>query len=153
MTPGLERSLMGEEYRCAMSLTFEHRLPTPIEHGALAESVGWSDHFDAGSIAESIAGSSCGVVAMKDGEAVGMGRIVGDGVHYFYIQDVIVHPEHTDDGLGSQIVGHLLDWIAATAPSEAFVGLFASPEAVDLYREFRFTTTAMTGMHRFVLPA
>ena len=57
-----------------------------------------------------------------------------------------------EEGLGSRIVEHLLDWIAGTAPSEAFVGLFASPEAVDLYREFRFTTTDMTGMHRFVLP-
>ena len=135
-----------------MSLSFEHRLPTVDEHGALAASVGWSDHFDPETIGASIAGSSFGVVAIKDGEAVGMARIVGDGVHYFYIQDVIVHPDHSDDGLGSQLVGHLLDWIAATAPSEAFVGLFASPEAVDLYREFRFETTDMTGMHRFVLP-
>lgn len=135
-----------------MTVSFEHRLPTVDEHGSLADSVGWSDHFDSGSIGASIAGSSFGVVALKDGEAVGMGRVVGDGVHYFYLQDIIVRPDHSDDGLGSQIVGHLLDRIAATAPTEAFVGLFSSPEAVDLYREFRFTTTDMTGMHRFVQP-
>jgi GNAT superfamily N-acetyltransferase len=128
-------------------------LPTPSEHRAIAESVGWGDHFDWDSIAASLAGSSAGIVALVGDEAVGMGRIVGDGVHYFYLQDVIVHPDHADEGLGSQIVGLLLDWIAAIAPSEAFVGLFSSPEAVDLYREFRFSTTEMTGMHRFVLPA
>lgn len=136
-----------------MTVRFETRLPTLDEHRALAESVGWHDHFDWNSIEASLAGSSFGVVAVKDDETVGMGRIVGDGVHYFYIQDVIVHPDHSDDGLGSRIVEHLLDWIAAIAPSEAFVGLFASPEAVDLYREFQFTTTDMTGMHRFVNPA
>jgi len=135
-----------------MTVSFEHRLPSTDEHGALAASVGWSDHFDDSSIGQSLAGSTFGVVAIVDGLAVGMGRVVGDGIHYFYLQDVIVRPEHADDGLGSQIVGHLLDQIAAVAPSEAFVGLFASPEAVDLYREFRFTTTDMTGMHRFVQP-
>jgi len=136
-----------------MTVTFDHRVPTPTEHRAIAASVGWSDHFDDDSIAASLDGSSFGVVALVDGEAVGMGRVVGDGVHYFYLQDVIVHPDHAEEGLGSQIVGLLLDRIATIAPSEAFVGLFSSPEAVDLYREFRFTTTDMTGMHRFVTPA
>ena len=135
-----------------MTTTIETRLPTVEEHSALAASVGWSDHFDQASIGASLAGSTHGVVAVADGRAVGMARLVGDGVHYFYVQDVIVHPDHAEAGLGSQLVGHLLDWVAATAPSEAFVGLFASPEAVDLYSEFRFVTTDMTGMHRFVMP-
>lgn len=133
-----------------MSHTVENRLPTIDEHRRLAESVGWDDHFDWDTIGASIDGSTLGAVALVDGEVVGMGRVVGDGVHYFYLQDVIVHPDHSDEGLGSRIVERLLDRIEEIAPSEAFVGLFASPEAVDLYREFRFTTTDMTGMHRFV---
>ena len=135
-----------------MSTTLETRLPTVDEHSALAASVGWSDHFDPATIGASIAGSTVGVVAVDNNTAIGMARLVGDGVHYFYLQDVIVHPDHAESGVGSQLVEHLLDWVAANAPSEAFVGLFASPEAVDLYREFRFVTTEMTGMHRFVDP-
>lgn len=135
-----------------MPTLFENRLPTVDEHTALAASVGWSDHFDPGTIGASLAGSTCGVVAVQNNTAVGMARLVGDGVHYFYVQDVIVHPDHADSGLGSQLIEQLLDWVAANAPSEAFVGLFASPEAVDLYSEFRFVTTGMTGMHRFVDP-
>ena len=136
-----------------MPILFEDRLPTVEEHTALAASVGWSDHFDPESIGDSLAGSTHGVVALENKTAVGMARLVGDGVHYFYLQDVIVHPDHAESGLGSQLIEHLLDWVAANAPSEAFVGLFASPEAVDLYSEFRFVTTEMTGMHRFVDPA
>lgn len=135
-----------------MSVTFEHRVASLDEHRALADSVGWHDHFDWDSIQASLVASSFGVVALKGTTAVGMGRIVGDGVHYFYIQDVIVHPDHSEEGLGSRIVEQLLDWVAATAPADAFVGLFASPEAEDLYREFGFETTDMTGMHRFVQP-
>jgi GNAT superfamily N-acetyltransferase len=126
----------------------EHRLPSIDEHRRLAASVGWEDHFDGATIGDSIAGSLHGVVVIADGTVVGMGRIVGDGVHYFYLQDVIVDPAHADDGHGSRIVDALLEWIAVTAPSRAFVGLFASPEAEGLYREFGFDTHDMTGMHR-----
>ncbi|MGV8885144.1 MAG: GNAT family N-acetyltransferase [Microbacteriaceae bacterium] len=126
------------------------RLPTVDEHRRLATSVGWEGHFDWSSIGRSLEGSTHGVVITSGGHAVAMGRIVGDGVHYFYLQDVIVHPEHSDAGLGSRVVKSLLAWIAEVAPATAFVGLFASPEAESLYEEFEFTTDDMTGMHRSV---
>ena len=126
----------------------EQRLPTVDEHHRLAASVDWEDHFDWATIGGSIAGSLHGVVITDDGVVVAMGRIVGDGVRYFYLQDVIVHPDHTEGGLGSRVVEALLEWIALTAPAPAFVGLFASPEAESLYGEFGFDTADMTGMHR-----
>lgn len=135
-----------------MTVSYEDRVATLDEHRALAAAVGWDDHFPWEVMAASLDRSVHGVVALVDGEVVGMGRIVGDGVHYFYLQDVIVRPEQGESGLGSTIVARLLDWIGETATAEAFVGLFASPEAVGLYEEFRFVTTDMTGMHRFVQP-
>ena len=128
----------------------ELRLPSVDEHRRLAASVGWEDHFDGETIGGSITGSLQGAVILSDGVAVAMGRIVGDGVRYFYLQDVIVDPEHADGGLGSRVVEALLEWIAVTAPAPAFVGLFASPEAEGLYSEFGFDTADMTGMHREV---
>ena len=125
-----------------------HRLPTVDEHAALAESVGWSDHFDASTRESSLAGSLHGVVVASGDHVVAMGRVVGDGSHYFYVQDVIVHPAHSDEGLGSRVMAALLEWIRSVADERAFVGLFASPEAVDLYREFGFEEPSdMTGMH------
>ena len=100
--------------------------------------------------ADSLAGSLHGVVVESGGSAIAMGRVVGDGSHYFYLQDVIVDPAHADGGLGSMIVEALLEWIAVTAPAPAFVGLFASPAAESLYSEFGFDTADMTGMHRTV---
>ncbi|TBN56642.1 GNAT family N-acetyltransferase [Glaciihabitans arcticus] len=124
-----------------------HRLPTAAEHLALAASVGWLDHFDAPTLADSLAGSLHGVVIESSGSVVAMGRVVGDGSHYFYLQDVIVHPAHSDDGLGSRVVSELLDWIRSAAAPRAFVGLFSSPEATDLYSEFGFEEPSdMTGM-------
>lgn len=133
-------------------VSFVSRRATFSEHRALAEAVGWSDHFDWGSLQDSLTRSLHGEVAVVDNEVVGMGRLVGDGVHYFYVQDVIVHPDHADSGIGSTIVDRLIEWVAKTAPSRAFVGLFASDEAIPLYRSYGFVTEDMTGMHRFVDP-
>ena len=132
------------------------RIPTTTEHRALAASVDWLDHFDYGSIGRSLEASQRGVVAIADDQVVGMARLVGDGSHYFYVQDVIVHPDHTDAGLGSLMVERLLEWVGHTAPATAFVGLFASDEAVSLYGEHGFekanASAEMTGMYRFVEP-
>lgn len=131
---------------------FKPRVADPDEHRALARAVGWDDHFDGNTIPDSLDRSLTGIVVMHSGRAVGMGRLVGDGEHYFYVQDVIVHPDHTEGGLGSEIVSRLLAWIADHTPAPAFVGLFASDEAIGLYESFGFSTEGMTGMHRFVDP-
>ena len=136
----------GRHYRT------EHRLPTADEHRVLATSVGWADHFDWATLPQSLAGSLTGVVVLSEGTAVAMGRLVGDGAHYFYVQDVIVHPDHREEGLGTRVLEELIAWVERTAPSDAFVGLFSSPEGETLYAEHGFGTEDMTGMHRTVRP-
>jgi len=110
-------------------------------------SVGWDDHIPDEVLSASLENSLRGVVALADDEPVAMARLVGDGAHYFYVQDVVVHPDHSDSGLGTQLTQRLLDWVDARAGSSAFVGLFASPDAASLYESLGFGTADMTGMH------
>ncbi|MEV0008570.1 GNAT family N-acetyltransferase [Streptomyces sp. NPDC051840] len=128
------------------------RLPTPAEHRRLAEAVGWSHAFDVSTVPASLAGSVAGAVASAGGQVVGMGRLVGDGVKYFYVQDVAVLPAHQGTGIGKALVRHLLDHVARVAPATAFVGLFATDEALPLYEREGFTRGDMTGMFRLVEP-
>ena len=81
-----------------------------------------------------------------------MGRLVGDGVTYFYVQDVAVLPSHQGRGIGRALLQRLLDRVARTAPATAFVGLFSTEAAVGLYRGQGFTPGDMTGMFRLVEP-
>ncbi|MCK9860924.1 GNAT family N-acetyltransferase [Paenibacillus sp. ATY16] len=125
------------------------RLPTVQEHKALWEAVGWgSIHIEMSG--QSIAGSLYGVVVELEGEVVGMGRIVGDGAMYFYIQDVAIAPEHQKNGLGKLIVEQLLDYIKERRHENglAFVGLFASYGNDAFYEQFGFKdhSPGMTGM-------
>jgi len=59
----------------------------------------------------------------KTGRAVGMGRVISDGVSDGYIQDLVVLPEFRKSGVGAQIVAALINrclqvgitWIALIA--------------------------------------
>lgn len=119
-------------------ITFEERVPTAAEQRAVAESVGWDDHFDWASLPASLAGSLRGVVALDGDRVVGVGRLVGDGVRYWYVQDVMVRPDASEQGIASTIVERLVAWVREHAPAEAIVGLFASPEATGVYEELGF---------------
>ena len=50
------------------------------------------------------------VSALCDGELVGMGRLVGDGAMYWYLQEIIVLPEYQGQGIGRKIVNYLVEY-------------------------------------------
>jgi GNAT superfamily N-acetyltransferase len=130
------------------SFIFLDRLPSADEHRRLAEAVGWAHAFDWETVPASLDGSLAGAVAIEGNEVIGMARLVGDGVKYFYVQDVAVLPTHQGLGIGSVLLSRLMDYVARTAPATAFVGLFATNDAVALYQREGFTTGDMTGMFR-----
>jgi len=78
------------------------------------------------------------VVAVEDDKVVGFGRIVGDGGLYYYIQDVMVHPEFQGKGLGRSLMKALMDYIRTHARAGAFVGLMAAKGLESYYEAFGF---------------
>lgn len=125
------------------------RAPTLGEYRDLCVAVGWGAviNFDAAPV--SLRHSLYHVVALHDGAIVGMGRIVGDGAIYFYLQDIAVRPEHQRRGLGTRIMDQLVAYLRAHAPEQAFIGLFAAADAMPLYARYGFAAhPALTGMFR-----
>ncbi|MDR7317742.1 MULTISPECIES: GNAT family N-acetyltransferase [Brevibacillus] len=123
------------------------RPPTSMEHQLLWEAVGWGK-YHAEMAEKSLANSLYCLVVQSEGNAVGMGRIVGDGAMYFYIQDVAVLPEYQGKGIGKQITDKLLAYIQNTCAGPAFVGLFAAQGKEEFYQRFGFMdhSPGMTGM-------
>lgn len=72
------------------------------------------------------------------GEAVAMGRIVGDGGWYFVVADMATLPDHQRRGLGRVILTSLLDEVRASAEPGAFVTLTADPPGRRLYESLGF---------------
>ncbi|WP_406043057.1 GNAT family N-acetyltransferase [Micromonospora sp. NBC_00898] len=125
------------------------RLPTVEEFVAVTSAVGWADAYDPAAIPASLAASLHGVVAVEGDRVIGLGRLIGDGAIYYYLQDLAVLPERQRRGVGAAMLGRLEEWIAGRAGTRTFVGLFAAGESVSLYRRFGYAVhDDMTGMFR-----
>lgn len=128
-------------------ITLHPRVPTAAELRQLAEAVDWGDHYDWATIDAALAASLHGVVAESKGRAVGVARLVGDGIRYCYVQDVLVHPDFGELGIASSMVEELLDWVDEHAGAQPFVALFSSPDAEGVYETLGFAPPDdMTGM-------
>ncbi|MBN1563138.1 MAG: GNAT family N-acetyltransferase [Anaerolineae bacterium] len=113
------------------------RLPTVDEHRVMFEAVGWTPY--APQAAEvSLKNSLFSVVVEQDSKVIGIGRVIGDGGKFFYIQDVAVLPDLQGQGIGQLIMDRLIDWIKTNAPHEPFVGLFATEVAQKFYQRYGF---------------
>lgn len=80
------------------------------------------------------------------GEAVAMGRIVGDGGWYFQIADMATLPDHQRQGLGRLVLTTLVARIHEHAPADPYITLLADPPGVPLYTSLGFEPTPSLGM-------
>lgn len=80
------------------------------------------------------------VTAFCEEKAVGMGRLVGDGAMYWYIQDMAVLPEYQGKGIGKNIVKRLLQYIYLHTSAGTFttVGLMAAKGREGFYKKLGF---------------
>ena len=126
----------------------ENKIPTLEEYKYLCESVGWTDYMNFEVVETSLRNSIHCITIKENEQIVGMGRIVGDGAIYFYIQDIVVHPDYQKKGIGKQIMDLLVKYLNTNAPDKAFVGLFASQGKESFYEKYDFKDFSpnMTGM-------
>lgn len=99
----------------------------------------WKMGWDKTSITPLIRGSYLFIIALDTttGRAIGMGRILSDGVSDGYIQDIVVLPQHRERGIATQITHHLTT--LATAHGLTWIGLIAAPGRHNLYQRARFS--------------
>ena len=58
------------------------------------------------------------VTAFNDNEVVAMGRLLGDGAIYWYVNDMFVLTEYQSKGIGRQIMNMLIEYVK----KNSFVG-------------------------------
>lgn len=123
-----------------MDFKIIHRLPTVAEYARLRKLAGWWE-TDEHATANALKNSLFCAVAMHHDAVVGTGRIIGDGL-YFYIQDLIVHPEFQCKGIGRSLMKELMDYLRANTEPGTFIGLMAAKGLETYYRGFGFTARA-----------
>jgi len=118
-------------------MLIEYRSPTVTEYMRLRNLVGWWE-TDENATGKALENSLFSVVAIENSTVIGFGRIIGDEGLYYYIQDLIVHPEFQAKGLGKLLMKELMSYITANAKSGAFVGLMAAKGLEKYYEQFGF---------------
>lgn len=78
------------------------------------------------------------VVAIDGNRPVAMGRVIGDGAMYFYIQDIVVHKEYRNLGIGNLIMEHIENFLLNAAPTDSFIGLMAATGTIMFYSKFGY---------------
>ena len=98
----------------------------------------WKDHYDPAGIKPLIKGSYVFAVAVNKltSTAVGMGRVISDGVSDAYIQDTVVLQEHRGQGIGIKIVRALLEY--CLEKKLQWIGLVAEPGTKSFYTRLGF---------------
>lgn len=124
-----------------------NRLPTITEYKSICNAVGWNDYMNFDVAEASLRQSLFGVVIQYEDDIVGMGRVIGDGNIYFYIQDIAILPDHQNKGLGNLIMTAINEFLKVNAPDKSFIGMFASHGKESFYKKYGYNEhEAMTGI-------
>jgi ribosomal protein S18 acetylase RimI-like enzyme len=121
-----------------MNYQIVEKLPTPEEYNQLRQSVGWGS-YERDVILQALPNSLYCVCAALNGEIIGMARIIGDSGIAYYIQDVIVKPDYQRQGIGTQLMNKIMEFIRAHANNNSVIGLMAVKGKEAFYTRYGFT--------------
>lgn len=124
------------------------RRPTAAEFRGLVSAVGWSAYAN-DAVVDTLLSAVLFAVVAEDtatGGAVGCALLLGDNASFYYVKDVMVHPDWQGKRVGTVLMHELTRWLEANAPDNAVVGLYTGENLVPFYKQFGFSRAF--GMHR-----
>jgi GNAT superfamily N-acetyltransferase/uncharacterized glyoxalase superfamily protein PhnB len=83
-----------------------------------------------------------------NGDVVGCALLFGDGFSFYYVKDVMVHPDWQGKRVGTAMMQELSRWLDENVTNKAMVTLFSSEHLAPFYQQAHFTPTF--GMMRII---
>ena len=111
------------------------------EFNYLYDAVGWGS-YDEKVSGKALANTMYSVSVYDDDKIIGYGRIIGDGICFLYIHDVMVAPKYQNKKIGSQIMNKLLEKVNQIKIENPYVRVYlgASKGKEKFYERFGFIT-------------
>ena len=111
------------------------------EFNYLYDVVGWGS-YDEKVSEKALANTMYSVSVYDDDKIIGYGRIIGDGISFLYIHDVMVIPKYQNKKIGSQIMNKLLEKVNQIKIENPYVRVYlgASKGKEKFYERFGFIT-------------
>lgn len=114
------------------------RLPTWEEMAALNRAVGWAEFTNFETAPRVLENAVFGVTALGNGQAIGCAALMSDHAGFYYIRDVMVHPDWQKRHVGTALMQALMDYLNTNASDHALVGLYTGPNLHNFYAKFGF---------------
>jgi GNAT superfamily N-acetyltransferase/catechol 2,3-dioxygenase-like lactoylglutathione lyase family enzyme len=132
------------------AVRIEPRLPSWPEMEALIRAVGWESKGDAAP--RVLKTALFGAVAVAEGQTVGCAFLTGDNAGFYYVRDVMVHPDWQRRHVGTALMRALMEYLQAHGVEEDLIGLFTGPHLHEFYAQFGFAgpKSGLYGMTRTV---
>ena len=126
----------------------ESRLPTWPEMESLIHAVGWAELTNFETAPRVLETALFGVVATVEEQTIGCALLTSDNAGFYYVRDVMVHPDWQRQHIGAALMQTLMDTLRAHAPTGALVGLFTGDSLHDFYARvgFRGPNNGLYGM-------
>jgi len=135
------------------SFTVKNSAPTVKAFNQLRSLVGWNN-ADFNTTQNSINSSLFWISIFDETNLIATGRIVGDGAMYFYIQDVIVHPNYQTKGLGKIVMEEIENYLTQHCKKGSTIGLLSAQGKESFYEQFGYMLrdgkTLGHGMCKFI---
>jgi GNAT superfamily N-acetyltransferase len=136
------------------SVSIVERPPTATEYLSLIASVGWRPR-ELRAVELALANSLYAVCAEVDGQAIGCGRVIGDGGLHLYLTDVIVTPAFQRRGIGTKLVAALTRYVQSVPYANTLVAVLPTPGLVEFYAKHGFEPQSgrSPAMQRWINPS
>lgn len=120
-------------------MEYKENVLTYEDYFNLRESVGWMN-FSKEQTQKAPLNSIYTVIAVDDyGDAVGMGRLTGDGMYYMIV-DIAVCPDYQKKGIGIEIINMLITYVSGETPvgGRSSIQLIAEKGKESFYEKIGF---------------
>ncbi|WP_155591668.1 GNAT family N-acetyltransferase [Lysinibacillus cavernae] len=116
--------------------------PTLEQYKALHQTTGWNAKglYTYEQLYNAICNSWFSTSIYHDGDLIGYGRIISDGIYQTFICDVMVHPDYQRKGIGSMVMENLLTH--CQKENIKWVQLFCAKGKQSFYQKLGFNERA-----------
>ena len=117
------------------------------EFNLLFDLVGWGAH-DENISKTALDNTFYSISIYDDDKIIGYGRIIGDGICYLYIHDIMVRPEYQNQKIGTMVMNKLLDKIKDVQKENEYLRVYlgASKGKEAFYEKFGFVKRTDAGL-------
>jgi len=138
-----------------MEVVVSNACPTVAEYVDLRARVGWGS-IDEDTASTTIRHAAFTVSLRHKERLIGLARVMGDGVLYFFLADLIVDPEFRGERLGERLMRAVTSYFDACARPGASITLIPLRGGEAFYERFGYVRCPDgpfgTGMHYTSVP-